>query len=102
MARQVTDQQQRWSFNMAEAEDEVTWTYTNEEGRYDASLLEDSGKHAFNLLLEVNAEIQTLGKRTTVLQAAAVQLNSIIQGALTDDALIEAVEAAEESEEEED
>ena len=87
---------------MAEAEEQVTWTYTNEEGRYDASLLEDPGKHAFNLLLEVNAEIQTLNKRTAVLQAAAIQLNTVIQGALTDDALIEAVEAAEESEEEED
>ena len=87
---------------MAEAEEQVTWTYTNEEGRYDASVLEDPGKHAFYLLLEVNAEIQTLNKRTAVLQAAAIQLNTVIQGALTDDALIEAVEVAEESGEEED
>ena len=74
-----------------EATEEVTWTYTNEAGRYDAALLTDSGKQAFNLLLEVNAEIQTLGKRTTVLQAAAVQLNSVIQGGLTEEALIEAI-----------
>jgi len=87
---------------MAEAEEEVTWTYTNEEGRYDASLMEDSGKHAFNLLLKVNAEIQTLNERTTVLQAAAIHLNSIIQGALTEDALIEAVEEEDEAKEEED
>ena len=72
--------------------EEVTWTYTNEDGRYDAALLTDSGKQAFNLLLEVNAEIQTLGKRTAVLQAAAVQLNGVIQGGLTEEALIEAVE----------
>jgi len=74
------------------ATEEVTWTYTNEDGRYDAALLTDSGKQAFNLLLEVNAEIQTLGKRTAVLQAAAVQLNGVIQGGLTEEALIEAVE----------
>ena len=77
---------------MAEAQEEVTWTYTNEDGRYDAALLTDSGKQAFNLLLEVNAEIQTLGKRTAVLQAAAVQLNGVIQSGLTEEALIEAVE----------
>ena len=87
---------------MAEAEEEVTWTYTNEEGRYDASLLEDPGKQAFNLLLEVNAEIQTLNKRTTVLQAAAMHLNGVIQNALTDEALIEALEKEDEAEEEED
>jgi len=87
-----------------EATEEVTWTYTNEAGRYDAALLTDSGKQAFNLLLEVNAEIQTLGKRTTVLQAAAVQLNSVIQGGLTEEALIEAivVDDDEDSETEED
>ena len=77
---------------MAEAQEEVTWTYTNEDGRYDAALLTDSGRQAFNLLLEVNAELQTLGKRTTVLQAAAVQLNSVIQNGLTEEALIEPIE----------
>ena len=77
---------------MAEAQEEVTWTYTNEDGRYDAALLTDSGRQAFNLLLEVNAEIQTLGKRTAVLQAAAVQLNGVIQGGLTEEALIEPIE----------
>ena len=77
---------------MAEATEEATWTYTNEDGRYDAALLTDSGKHAFNLLIEVNAELQTLGKRTTVLQAAAVQLNSVIQSGLTEEALIEPIE----------
>jgi hypothetical protein len=39
------------------ATEEVTWTYTNEDGRYDAALLTDSGKQAFNLLLEVNADV---------------------------------------------
>ena len=89
---------------MAEAEEEVTWTYTNEEGRYDASLMEDSGKHAFNLLLEVNTEIQTLNKRTAVLQAAAIHLNSVIQSALTEEALIEVAEeeGGDEAKEEED
>jgi len=89
---------------MAEAEEEVTWTYTNEEGRYDASLMEDTGKHAFNLLLEVNTEIQTLNKRTAVLQAAAIHLNSVIQSALTEEALIEVAEeeGGDEAKEEED
>ena len=81
------------------ATEEVTWTYTNEDGRYDASLLTDPGKQAFSLLLEVNAEIQTLGKRTAVLQAAAVQLNGVIQGGLTEEALIEAVEVDDEDSE---
>jgi len=87
-----------------EATEEVTWTYTNEDGRYDAALLTDSGKQAFSLLLEVNAEIQTLGKRTAVLQAAAVQLNGVIQSGLTEEALIEAivVDDDEDSETEED
>jgi len=81
------------------ATEEVTWTYTNEDGRYDASLLTDPGKQAFSLLLEVNAEIQTLGKRTAVLQAAAVQLNGVIQGGLTEEALIEAIEVDDEDSE---
>ena len=79
-----------------EATEEVTCKYTNEDGRYDAALLTDSGKQAFSLLLEVNAEIQTLGKRTAVLQAAAVQLNGVIQGGLTEEALIEAIEVDDE------
>ena len=70
--------------------EEATWTYTNEVGRYDVALLSGSGKEAFNLLLEVNAKIQTFRKRTAVLQAAAVQLNSVIQDGLTEEALIEA------------
>mgnify|MGYP003624548422 FL=1 len=70
--------------------EEATWTYTNEVGRYDVALLSGSGKEAFNLLLEVNDEIQTFRKRTAVLQAAAVQLNSVIQDGLTEEALIEA------------
>ena len=81
------------------ATEEATWTYTNEKGRYDAALLTDSGKQAFGLLLEVNAEIQTLGKRTAVLQAAAVQLNGVIQGGLTEEALIEAIEVDDEDSE---
>ena len=81
------------------ATEEATWTYTNEKGRYDAALLTDSGKQAFGLLLEVNAEIQTLGKRTAVLQAAAVQLNGVIQSGLTEEALIEAIEVDDEDSE---
>ena len=77
---------------MAEAQEEVTWTYTNEDGRYDASLLTDPGKQAFNLLLEVNTEIQTLGKRTSILKAAALQLNMVVQNGLTEEALIEPIE----------
>ena len=81
---------------MSEAKtEEVTWTYTNEDGRYDANLLTDSGKQAFNLLIEVNAEIQTLGKRSAVLQAAAIQLNSAIKDGLTEEALLEASEDSE-------
>ena len=66
--------------------------------------MEDTGKHAFNLLLEVNTEIQTLNKRTAVLQAAAIHLNSVIQSALTEEALIEVAEeeGGDEAKEEED
>ena len=82
-----------------EAQEEPIWTYTNEDGRYDAALLTDPGKQAFQLLLEVNAEIQTLGKKTAVLQAAAAQLNGVIQRGLTEDALLEDVENDDESSE---
>jgi hypothetical protein len=71
---------------------EKGWTYTNENGRYDATLLSDAGRIAFSLLLEVNAEIQVLGKRTAVLQAAAAHFNGVIQGGLTEEALIEPIE----------
>jgi hypothetical protein len=81
---------------MAEATEEhrpeKAWTYTNERGRYDATLLADTGRIAFALLVEVNAEIQVLGKRTAVLQAASAHFNGVIQGGLTEEALIEPIE----------
>ena len=53
-------------------------------------------QQAFALLVEVNGEVQGLNKRLSVLQAAGVQFNTLIQNALKEEAIIETKEAQEE------
>ncbi len=103
MARQVTDQQQtHWSFNMADKEEAVaqeeapSWVYGTEEATYDVRALEQEAQQAFALLVEVNAEVQGLNKRLSVLQAAGVQFNALVQNALKEEAIIETKEVKEE------
>lgn len=65
-----------------------SFTYKTDDGLYDVELLEDQAKIAFNYLAEVEAEIQTLGKRIDVLRAASKSFHEVIQGNLTEDALV--------------
>mgnify|MGYP003680241613 FL=1 len=71
------------------------WTYINGETKYNVELLNYDAKTAFNNLVEVKTEIQILGKKVVILEAAAMSLNSTIQSNLTEDALI--VEETEET-----
>lgn len=74
----------------------ASWTYKTDTGVYDVEQLSDEAKVSFQYLAEVEAELQTLGKRSDVLRAAAQTFHSVVQGSLTDDALVaEEVEEAE-------
>ena len=71
------------------------WSYSNEGTVYDVNLFDDSGRAAFTLLLEVTAEINTLQKRVSILQASSLELNRVIGAQLTDDAILAQPEEAE-------
>jgi|TARA_R100000482_G_C4997245_1_gene89984 hypothetical protein len=74
----------------------ANWTYKTDTGVYDVEQLGDEAKVSFQYLVEVEGELQTLGKRSDVLRAAAQTFKSVIEGSLTDDALVaEEVEEAE-------
>ena len=80
----------------AAQEEAPSWVYGTEEATYDVRALEQEAPQAFALLVEVNGEVQGLNKRLTVLQAAGVQFNTLIQNALKEEASIETKEAQEE------
>jgi len=63
-------------------EEAPSWVYGTEEATYDVRALEQEAQQAFALLVEVNGEVQGLNKRLSVLQAAGVQFNTLIQNAL--------------------
>jgi hypothetical protein len=74
----------------------ASWTYKTDTGVYDVEQLSEEARVSFQYLAEVEAELQTLGKRSDVLRAAAQTFHSVVQGSLTDDALVaEEVEEAE-------
>ena len=77
-------------------EEAPSWVYGTEEATYDVRALEVEAQQAFALLVEVNAEVQGLNKRLSVLQAAGVQFNTLIQNALKEEAIIETKETQEE------
>ena len=77
-------------------EEAPSWVYGTEEATYDVRALEQEAQQAFALLVEVNAEVQGLNKRLSVLQAAGVQFNTLVQNALKEEAIIETKEAKEE------
>ena len=77
-------------------EEGPSWVYGTEEATYDVRALEQEAQQAFALLVEVNAEVQGLNKRLSVLQAAGVQFNTLVQNALKEEAIIETKEAQEE------
>tara|TARA_R100000656_G_scaffold76076_1_gene56231 strand:+ start:948 stop:1208 length:261 start_codon:yes stop_codon:yes gene_type:complete len=68
--------------------DERTWTYVSGEDRYNVDLLGESARRSYQLLAKVTGDITELTNQISVLQAAAIQLNSLIQNELTADALI--------------
>jgi hypothetical protein len=77
-------------------EEAPSWVYGTEEATYDVRALEVEAQQAFALLVEVNGEVQGLNKRLSVLQAAGVQFNTLIQNALKEEAIIETKETQEE------
>ena len=74
---------------MSEEEIKPSVIYTNESGAYDVQQLSDEAKQAFQLLLEVNNEVNVLNRRLSVLQAAGLHLNTAMQEHLDESALIE-------------
>ena len=77
-------------------EEAPSWVYGTEEATYDVRALAVEAQQAFALLIEVNAEVQGLNKRLSVLQAAGVQFNTLVQNALKEEAIIETKEVKEE------
>mgnify|MGYP003152487100 FL=1 len=77
-------------------QEQPSWVYGTEEATYDVRALEVEAQQAFALLVEVNGEVQGLNKRLSVLQAAGVQFNTLIQNALKEEAIIETKETQEE------
>tara|TARA_Y100000310_G_scaffold333057_1_gene409835 strand:- start:1065 stop:1319 length:255 start_codon:yes stop_codon:yes gene_type:complete len=73
---------------MSEEDTKPSVIYTNESGAYDVQQLSDEAKQAFQLLLEVNNEVNVLNRRLSVLQAAGLHLNTIMQDHLDETALI--------------
>ena len=65
-----------------------TRTYKTEDSLYDVDLLNEEAQVSFAYLVEVEGEIQSLAKRIDVLRAAASKFHEVIQGAVTDDAII--------------
>ena len=73
---------------MSEEETKPSFQYTNESGAYDVTQLSDEAKQAFQLLVEVNNEVNGLNRRLSVLQAAGLHLNTVMQANLDDSALV--------------
>ena len=65
------------------------FTYKTPDGLYDVEKLNDTAKIAFNYLAEIQAEVQSLTKKTDILNAAASSYNNLIQEHLNDEALID-------------
>ena len=80
---------------MSEEENKSRFVYTNESGAYDVTQLPDEAKQAFQLLVEVNNEVNGLNRRLSVLQAAGLHLNTVMQDNLDDEALVEINEDSE-------
>ena len=80
----------------AAQEEAPSWVYGYEEATYDVRALAVEAQQAVALLIEVNAEVQGLNKRLSVLQAAGVQFNTLVQNALKEEAIIETKETQEE------
>lgn len=73
----------------------ANWTYKTDNGVYDVEKLGDESKVSFQYLVEVEAELQTLAKRSDILRAAAQIFKGKIEESLTDEALVEEESKAE-------
>ena len=73
---------------MSEQQTEARHTYKTDDSLYDVGLLNEEAQVSFAYLVEVEGEIQALAKRIDVLRAAASKFHEVIQGAVTDDAVI--------------
>ena len=66
---------------------ETISTYENEGVKYDASKFSNEGKTFFNYMVEINQEVNSLKRRTDILNAASITLSSKLRELLTDDML---------------
>ena len=70
--------------------------YRNEEKDYDVSKLNAEGQQAFMMLANLqNGELREAEMRMATLRAAQAQFNTVIKANLSDEALIEEDEQAE-------
>jgi len=66
-----------------------TWTYTTDGEKYDVLKLPDEGQQAIKLMIELDSELKTLNRQRAIYNAAAAQLNVVVQNSLNEEALIE-------------
>lgn len=66
-----------------------TWTYTTDGEKYDVLKLPDEGQQAIKLMVELDKELRTLNRQRAIYNAAAAQLNAVVQNSLNEEALIE-------------
>lgn len=79
---------------------EKAQTYTVDGESYRVSSLPPEAQQALKLLIETDRKLQDLNRQRTIYSAAAVQLNTVVQNNLNEEALIEEEEKEEASEEE--
>ena len=81
---------------MTEEVSKPSMVYRNEEKDYDVSKLNAEGQQAFMMLANLqNGELREAEVRMATLRAAQAQFNTVIKANLSDEALIEEDEQAE-------
>tara|TARA_R100000329_G_scaffold148941_1_gene138579 strand:- start:162 stop:410 length:249 start_codon:yes stop_codon:yes gene_type:complete len=81
---------------MTEEVSKPSMVYRNEEKDYDVSKLNAEGQQAFMMLANLqNGELREAEMRIATLRAAQVQFNTVIKANLSDEALLEEDEQAE-------
>lgn len=81
---------------MTEEVSKPSMVYRNEEKDYDVSKLNAEGQQAFMMLANLqNGELREAEVRMATLRAAQAQFNTVIKANLSDEALLEEDEQAE-------
>lgn len=81
---------------MTEEVSKPSMVYRNEEKDYDVSKLNAEGQQAFMMLANLqNGELREAEMRIATLRAAQAQFNTVIKANLSDEALLEEDEQAE-------